>query len=35
MKPILKEWLDKNLPYMIERIVRKEIERMVNRAEKV
>jgi len=34
MKPILKEWLDQNLPYMIERIVRKEIERMVNRAEK-
>jgi len=34
MKPILKDWLDKNLPYMIERIVRKEIERMINRAEK-
>lgn len=31
LKPILSEWLDKNLPYMIERIVKKEIERMVNR----
>ncbi|CAA7618072.1 DUF2497 domain-containing protein [Magnetospirillum sp. UT-4] len=33
LKPILKEWLDENLPYMIERIVKKEIEKMVNRAE--
>jgi cell pole-organizing protein PopZ len=31
LKPILSEWLDQNLPYMIERIVKKEIERMVNR----
>lgn len=35
LRPILKDWLDQNLPYMIERIVRKEIERMVNRAEKL
>ena len=33
LRPILKEWLDENLPYMIERIVKKEIEKMVNRAE--
>jgi cell pole-organizing protein PopZ len=33
LRPILKEWLDQNLPYMIERIVKKEIERMVNRSE--
>lgn len=32
LKPILSEWLDQNLPYMIERIVKKEIERMVNRS---
>jgi cell pole-organizing protein PopZ len=33
LRPILKDWLDQNLPYMIERIVKKEIEKMVNRAE--
>lgn len=33
LRPVLKEWLDENLPYMIERIVKKEIEKMVNRAE--
>ena len=33
LRPILKEWLDENLPYMIERLVKKEIEKMVNRAE--
>lgn len=33
LRVLLKEWLDQNLPYMIERIVKKEIERMVNRAE--
>jgi uncharacterized protein len=33
LKPILSDWLDQNLPYMIERIVKKEIEKMVNRAE--
>lgn len=33
LRPILKEWLDENLPYMIERIVKQEIEKMVNRAE--
>lgn len=33
LRPVLKEWLDQNLPYMIERIIKKEIEKMVNRAE--
>ncbi len=33
LKPILKDWLDENLPYMIERIVKNEIEKMVNRVE--
>lgn len=33
LRPILKQWLDDNLPYMIERIIKKEIEKMVNRAE--
>ncbi len=33
LKPILKDWLDQNLPYMIERIVKKEIEKMVNRSD--
>jgi cell pole-organizing protein PopZ len=35
LKTLIKDWLDHNLPYMIERIVKKEIERMVNRAEKL
>jgi hypothetical protein len=33
LRPILKDWLDDNLPYMIERIVKQEIEKMVNRVE--
>jgi len=32
IRPILKEWLDANLPSMVERLVRAEIERVVNRA---
>ena len=35
LKTLIKDWLDQNLPYMIERIVKKEIEKMVNRAEKL
>jgi len=35
LKALIKDWLDQNLPYMIERIVKKEIEKMVNRAEKL
>ena len=33
LKPILREWLDRNLPYLIERLVKKEIDRMITRAE--
>ncbi len=32
--PVLKQWLDHNLPYMVERIVRQEIERIVSRSER-
>ena len=33
--PLLKEWLDRNLPYLIERLVKKEIDVMINRAERL
>lgn len=33
LKPLLREWLDRNLPYLIERMVKKEIDQMVNRAQ--
>ena len=33
LKPLLREWLDRNLPYLIERLVKKEIDFMINRAE--
>ena len=32
MRPILKEWLDSNLPALVERVVRAEIERVSQRA---
>ena len=32
MRPVLKQWLDENLPELVERIVRSEIERVVSRA---
>jgi cell pole-organizing protein PopZ len=32
LRPLLKEWLDTNLPDMVERLVRAEIERVVGRA---
>ncbi len=35
LKPILREWLDRNLPYLIERLVKKEIDVMMNRAERL
>jgi cell pole-organizing protein PopZ len=34
MRPLLKEWLDANLPGTVERLVQKEIERISRRAEK-
>lgn len=33
LRPLLKAWLDENLPAVVERIVQKEIERLVNRAD--
>jgi len=35
LKPLLREWLDRNLPYLIERLVKKEINTMINRAERL
>ena len=35
LRPLLREWLDRNLPYLIERLVKKEIDLMINRAEKL
>jgi uncharacterized protein len=32
LRPLLKEWLDANLPPLVERLVRTEIERVVGRA---
>ena len=33
LKPLLREWLDRNLAYLIERLVKKVIDTMINRAE--
>ncbi|WP_119458817.1 DUF2497 domain-containing protein [Rhodospirillaceae bacterium SYSU D60014] len=33
VKPMLRQWLDANLPDLVERVVRTEIQRMVRRAE--
>ncbi len=33
MRPMIKQWLDDNLPHMVERMVRKEIDRIARRAE--
>jgi cell pole-organizing protein PopZ len=35
LRPLLKEWLDRNLPYLIERLVKKEIDLLVNGAERL
>jgi cell pole-organizing protein PopZ len=35
LRPLLREWLDRNLPYLIERLVKKEIDLMINRAERL
>jgi cell pole-organizing protein PopZ len=32
LRPLLKEWLDANLPALVERVVRSEIERVVHRS---
>lgn len=33
--PLLKQWLDTNLPYMVERIVKQEIERIATRSDRM
>jgi cell pole-organizing protein PopZ len=33
MRPMLRQWLDENLPDMVERLVQREIERMARSAE--
>jgi hypothetical protein len=35
LRPQLQEWLDQNLPTLVERIVRQEVRRMATRAEAV
>ncbi|UFN51419.1 DUF2497 domain-containing protein [Roseomonas sp. OT10] len=32
LRPLLRDWLDRNLPPLVERLVRAEIERVVGRA---
>ncbi|MCA3322863.1 MAG: DUF2497 domain-containing protein [Roseomonas sp.] len=32
IRPVLKHWLDNHLPSLVERLVRAEIEKVVNRA---
>ncbi|HEX5328471.1 MAG TPA: DUF2497 domain-containing protein [Acetobacteraceae bacterium] len=32
LRPLLKDWLDANLPHLVERLVRAEIERVVGRS---
>jgi cell pole-organizing protein PopZ len=32
LRPMLKSWLDSNLPPLVERLVRSEIERVISRA---
>lgn len=33
MKPLLKEWLDQNLPTLVERVVQKEVERIARKVQ--
>lgn len=34
LKPLLKEWLDENLPTIVERLVQQEIDRMIRRTQR-
>ena len=34
LRPLLKEWLDSNLPYLVERVVQEEVSRLVRDARK-
>ncbi len=33
MRPMIKEWLDANLPDLVERVVTREVQRLARRAE--
>ena len=33
LRPQLREWMDRNLPQIVERIVREEVQRMTRRAQ--
>ncbi len=33
LRPMMREWLDENLPVIVERVVRREIQKLVDRAE--
>jgi uncharacterized protein len=33
MRPMLRDWLEQNLPVMVERIVQREVQKIVRRAE--
>ncbi len=33
LRPLLREWLDRNLPYVIERLAKEEIDQKISRAE--
>jgi hypothetical protein len=35
IRPLLKEWLDQNMPPIVERLVQKEIQKIARRAELV
>ena len=35
MRPMIKEWLDGNLPSLVERLVSREIERLTREAEEI
>ena len=35
LRPMLKDWLDRNLPPMVEHMVRRELDRMTRKAEGV
>jgi len=32
MRPMLREWLDENLPAVVEEVVKREVQRMANAA---
>ena len=34
LRPLLKEWLDSNLPHLVERVVQEEVSRLVRDVQK-